>query len=478
MSKDSQAQSAKPLYAKIADELTDMIASGVLAEGDRLPSLRMLSKSHAVSVPTVVEAYRVLEDRGVVTPLNRSGYYVKRREDFFQPPKPVRPIGSPTKIMQKEATQLVMTAAQNPGLLPFGAAVPSPSLFPITRLKSIMSRLLRHKPELLGSYDFAPGSMELRRELARRSLRWGCTIDPEAIVVTNGCVEAISLALRAVTKPGDIVAVETPTYYGFLSLLEVLGLQALEIPCDPVNGLSVDEFTKALRKFDVTACLLCSTVSNPTGATIPVKKKRELAELACRHDFMIIEDATFADLHFNGETLSIKSFDTDGYVILCASATKTTAPGLRLGWVEGGKVSDQISYLKRVSSIGQPQINQLVLAEYMASGGYERHLRQLVRTIRKQLDQHCTAIADSFPSGLTAVPPSGGFLLWLELSSEIDGLELHNRALSFGIGLAPGEMFSANGLFSNYLRVNCGQVYTDEIRTAYARLGSLLTDMM
>lgn len=470
--------SSTPLYQSIADELAAMIAAGTLAEGDRLLSVRELSRAKSVSIPTIVEAYRVLEDRGLIAPRDRSGHYVRAKSPVFRRPRPVRTSGRPTEVRTLQATQLVMTASQRPGLLPFGAAVPTPALFPLARLRSIMARLIRHNPEILGSYDFAPGAMDLRREVSRRSLRWGCTVDPANVVITNGCVEAVGLALRAVTKPGDIVAVETPTYYGFLNLLEVLGLRAIEIRCDPVAGMSVEALANAARGFDIRACLLSTTVSNPTGATMSGQAKKELVEIARRHDITVIEDATFADLQFAGDTLAARSFDTQGNVILCASATKTVAPGLRIGWVDGGPLADRISYLKRVSSIGQPELNQLALAEYMASGGYERHLRQLVRVLGQQVGQHLQAIADLMPDGVGMERPTGGFLLWLELPRQMDSLELHRRALGFGIGLAPGTMFSADGRYRSHIRVNCGQVWSPQIALAYEQLAGLVRSMM
>lgn len=478
MPRTAQDEAALPLYQSIANELAAMIDSGALAEGERLPSVRSLSRAKSVSIPTVVEAYRVLEDRGLVAPRDRSGHYVRPKDSAFRRPRPVRTSGRPMQVRTLQATQLVMTASQRPGLLPFGAAVPSPSLFPLARLRSIISQLVRHSPELLGSYDFAPGAMELRREVSRRSLRWGCTIDPANVVITNGCVEAVGLALRAVTRAGDIVAVETPTYYGFLNLLETLDLRAIEIPCDPVTGMSVEALASAARGFDIRACLLSTTVSNPTGATMPQDSKRELVEIARRHGITIIEDATFADLQFDGQTLAARSFDTGANVILCASATKTVAPGLRIGWVDGGPFTDRISYLKRVSSIGQPELNQLALAQYMASGGYERHLRHLVRVLGHQIGQHVQVIADLMPDGLSMVRPGGGFLLWLELPRQIDSLELHHRALGFGIGLAPGTMFSADGRYRSHIRVNCGQVWGPEIMMAYEKLAGLVRAMM
>lgn len=395
----------------------------------------------------------------------------------FHKPHSANRAGRPTQVRTLETTQLIMTASEGPGLLSFGAAVPSASLFPVRKIKSIMSQILRKNPDLLGSYDFAPGIAGLRNEVARRAIRWGCSFAPADIVITNGCVEAVGLALRATTKPGDVVAIESPAYYGFLNLLEILGLRALEIPCDPINGVDLSELERAFSSYNIKACLFSTTVSNPTGATMPIQAKRDLVRLLARRDVPLIEDATFADLQFDGDMIAARSFDKSGNVILCASLAKTVAPGLRIGWIESKKHADRISFLKRVSSIGQPQISQLALAEYMSSGGYERHLKQLARILRKQIDRNLAMISERLPPEVKVVRPTGGFLLWLELPKRVDSLELHKRALDFKIGLAPGSIFSAQGRFKNYLRINCGQIPTPDIESAYIRLGNLIESL-
>jgi DNA-binding transcriptional MocR family regulator len=210
---------------------------------------------------------------------------------------------------------------------------------------------------------------------------------------------------------------------------------------------------------------------------MPIQAKRELVRLLARRDVPLIEDATFADLQFDGDMIAARSFDKSGNVILCASLAKTVAPGLRIGWIESKKHADRISFLKRVSSIGQPQISQLALAEYMSSGGYERHLKQLARILRKQIDRNLAMISERLPPEVKVVRPTGGFLLWLELPKRVDSLELHKRALDFKIGLAPGSIFSAQGRFKNYLRINCGQIPTPDIESAYIRLGNLIESL-
>jgi DNA-binding transcriptional MocR family regulator len=464
-----------PLYKKIASEIADMITDGTFAFGDRLPSIRKLKLSRQVSAPTVIEALRVLEDKGLVEARSRSGYFVIYRPLKFRTPSAGRITGRPAIVNVLGISAPILNAAARPGLLPFGAAVPSAELFPVAKLKQIMSALLRRHSMSLGSYTFAPGVPELRVEIAQRALRWGCSLRSENITVTNGCVEAVGLALRAVTSPGDIVAVESPGYYGFYHMLEMLGLKAIEIPSDVHSGISLEHLDRAIESYPIKACLVSTTVTNPCGATMPRHAKKALVERLAAEKITLIEDATFADLQFEGDTIAAKSFDKAGDVLLCASLTKTIAPGLRTGWIEGGRHAEKIGFLKRVTSIGQTELTQRVLAEYLAVGGVDRHLRRMRGILSDQVDRHLAAIAHFLPPTIRVSRPSGGFLLWLQMPRNIDSLELHVEALDLGIGLAPGTMFSAKADFSSYMRINCGQVWKPEVEAAYGRLSQVMT---
>lgn len=469
----AHSDQAEPLYRRIAAEIADAIHTGTLKYGDRIPSIRKLKAIKRVSIPTVQEALRILEDQGLVEARQKSGYFVRFPPVAFVAPTAGRVTGRPAVVDVMQLSAPILNAAAQPNLLPFGAAVPSAELFPINRLQKSLSSYLRRHGAAVGRYGFSPGTRALRNEVAKRAMLWDCQLDPEEIVVTNGCVEAVGLALRAVTKPGDIVAIESPGYYGFIQMLEMLHLRALEIPSSIVDGISLTHLAHAIAEHDVKACVVSTTVTNPCGATMPLQAKRDLVKLLSGRNIPLVEDATFADLHFNGELTAAKSFDDSGNVLLCASLTKTIAPGLRIGWIHAGRHAEHVSFLKRVSSIGQPEIIEGGLAEYLAEGGVDRHLRVLRHRLGEQLGQHLLAIAHYLPSGIRVSRPSGGFLLWLQWPDSIDVLRLHAEALNVGIGLAPGPLFSASGQFRHHMRVNCGQVWRPAVERGYESLARL-----
>jgi DNA-binding transcriptional MocR family regulator len=459
------------LYARLAEELRRQILEGVFVAGQKLPSVRALSQLKKLSVNTVQEAYRQLEDEQWIVVRAQSGSYVAPRLPVLAPA-----VQSPRHsiIMRYLAdTGPASAMAYRDDLIPFGAAVPDASFFPCERLAIGVANLLRKNPSLIGNYNFAPGSLELRQQIARRVVDWGASVDPRRVIITNGAVEAIHLSLRAVTRPGDIVAVEAPAYYGFLQMLQVLGLHALPIGSAQAE-FDVDALEIAAKEKKIAAVLLSTTVSNPSGRTMTLARKRRLVEFAVRQQIPVIEDATFADLHFEGECQAAQSFDESGLVILCASLTKTIAPGMRVGWVDGGRFSEQIAYLKRVSSIGQPQVLELALAEYLASGGMAKRLRRTRHAMQSQVYRMAENLERTFPAGTDFVLPSGGFLLWVKLPEQVDALVLQEQAVEFGVGVAPGVLFSPTGEYKNFIRLNCGILDSVKVKEGLLKLNQLI----
>jgi len=459
-----------PLYAKLADDIRRMIESNILKAGERLPSLREMSRVKGVSIPTTIEAYRHLEDQNLILVRPQSGYYVARKER--RPGKPC--LGQPTAVRTQNRTDVIARTLDSEISLQFDAAIPDDIFIPVHRLSLILSGLLRRDPGILGRNASSPGDLTLRNQIARRLIEWNCLVDPEKLVITNGGLEAIGLCLRTLTSPGDIVVVESPAYYGFLNLIESFGLRVLEIPCDPNQGMVLGDLREALAKHPAKACLMSTTVSNPLGVTMPEANKRELLDILRHNGIPLIEDATFADLHYGGPPPAVQSFDQDDNVLLCASLTKTLAPGFRLGWVYPGKYTKQICNLKRVISGDQSEILQKTLAIYLENGGYERHLRRARQELRIRMRSAIEAIQAGFPPGTRLARPSGGFLLWVELPRPIDVDFLQSAAIAGNLGVAPGNIFSALGQFQRHFRLNVAQADTQRLVDSLLRFGALI----
>ena len=471
-----------PLYHQLADQIHELIRAGTLRAGDRVPSVRRLSNQQRVSVSTVLQAYQRLEDIGVIEARPQSGYYVRRLSAAVQEPESSRPPKRALNVEVNDLADAVLAHASDPGFVTFGSACAAPELFQLERVRRVLSSLARRDRGALGRYGLPPGTERLRRAIARRALEWGCRTDHRNFVTTTGCMEAINLALRAVTKPGDLVALESPTYYGFLQILQSLGLRALEIPTHPRSGISLEALELALAEHPVKAVLVMPNVSNPIGASMTDAAKKRLVELLAEKNVPLIEDHIYAELQFDAASSRspgrpAKAFDRSGNVMLCSSFTKTLAPGLKVGWIEPGRWRDSVRMLKFVSSGGQNELVELAVAELLESGGYERSLRQLRRRFESQVDVARGVIAESFPRGTRATRPAGAYIVWVELPKGCDTVVLFEKLLERGITIAPGPMFSASQRYRNCMRLSVGQAWAEKHERALREVGRLAQEL-
>ncbi len=463
-----------PLYLDIAHQISTHIEHGVYQPGERLPGVRRLSQQMGVSVSTVVQAQRQLENAGTLEARPRSGYYVAQHP-WLKPklPQPSRPEQKPVAVTGQELVLQLAKVANQPGFVQLGAAVPDASFMPMRALQRSLIKVARHYDHSCANYAFPPGAPELRQQIARRMHIAGSPVTADEVLITNGCQEALTLALRTVAKAGDIIAIESPSFYGLLQVIESLGMRALEIPTDPQDGLSLRALELAIEQWPVKACVLIPHFSNPLGCVLSDQKKRQLLQLAEQHDLMLIEDDIYGDLGFSGERpRPLQGFDQNGRVIYCSSFSKTVSQGLRLGWmVLPPAYLPQAEYLKYISNLAAPTLPQLALADYLEHGGYDRHLRQIQTRYQQQINLFSQAISKYFPAGTRVTQPKGGFVLWVELAANTDSLALSQRMLTHRISIAPGRIFSASQKYSNCIRLNCAHPWSPQVEKALILLG-------
>ena len=461
------------LYEQAADRIATLIDRGTLRPGERVPSVRKLSAQLRISISTVLQAYFLLEDRGFIEARPQSGFYVKLRPRDLPPePKPSNPSLSATEVGVAELLAKVFEAARNPDFIPLATAIPGPDLLPTKPLNRLMAWVARHRGEQGVNYDFPPGNEALRRQVARRSLDWGCSLSPDDIVTTCGTMEALNLCLRAVAKPGDTIAIESPTFYGILQAS--LGMRALEIPTHPRDGIDLNALEQAIKKNKVKACLLIPNFNNPLGCCMPDNNKKQLVEMLGRREIPLIEDDIYGDIYFGAaRPKTAKAFDKEGLVLLCSSFSKTIAPGYRVGWTAPGRFKAQVEHLKSMNTIATATLPQMAVARFLESGGYDRHLRKLRKALATQVQRVTLAVRQYFPEGTRITRPTGGFVLWVELPKSVDSLELYRKALEKKISIAPGPIFSAKQKYQNFIRLSCGQAWSDSLEQALKTLGRL-----
>lgn len=462
------------LYEQVAERIQSLIREGTLAPGDRLPSVRKLKQQLSVSMSTVLEAYRLLEDRGFIVARPQSGYYVKTTV-LALPGEPSQSRPSP-QVRSVDISLMLRLLHMNhaPKTIHLGAAIPGTQHFPLKTLNRLMGQVMRNDPVAVHSYSTVPGCEPLRREVAKRMLNAGCSIAPEQIIATAGATEAYYLALRTVTRPGDTVAIESPSYYAILEAMNSLGLNALELPTHPRDGISLDALRSALENQSVSACILVSNFSNPIGSCMSDRKKKALVELLNQYDIPLIEDDVYGELNFEGSRpKAIKAFDTEGRVIYCSSVSKTLSPGLRVGWCIPGRYQQQVEHTKVVVSHMTATAPQLTVAAFFANGGYDRHLRNLRRIYQQQMNRMLQAILSHFPAETRVTRPLGGHVLWVEIPGEFNALDLFEEAIHHHISIAPGPMFSTSQDYQNCFRLNTGLPWSEDIEQAMKTLGDL-----
>ncbi|RQO55937.1 PLP-dependent aminotransferase family protein [Paucibacter sp. KBW04] len=472
-------ESTEPLYLQIADRLARSIRSGTLARGERMASVRELARQEGVSQSTAVQAYHWLEDARLITARPRSGYFVASRPAELPEPRQSRPGVQSRQVAMGELGREVLGLAMQQDMISFGAACPGPEMFDQERVRRTLNRAVQRHRDLLCAYPIGAGRAEARRAVARHALNLGCSLHADDVVMTNGCMESITLCLKAVTQPGDVVALESPTYFGFLEILQSLHLRALEIPTHPRHGISVDALQLALETQDVKAVLVVPTLSNPLGACMPLAERKRLAQLVATHDIALIEDVIYNDLaEQEDKRRAVKSYDTTGHVMLCGSFNKTLAPGLRLGWVEAGRWGAVLRKIKDVQSGAQTAVLEVALADLLTQAGNEAALRQLRATVAARVDEARGLIAQSFPKGTRVTDPAGGYILWLELPGGLDAVALYEACLQENICIAPGQLFSTSPRFRSFVRLGVGGRWGPEHPAALRRIGAIAQLML
>lgn len=466
-------------YEILAARLEENIKKGALPTGEKLPSVRDLSRREKTSPATVVEAYELLKERGLIEARERSGFFVANKiVPLLDLPESKATFVKPASLDSEDLISALRQAAYNPKVFPFGTATPLPQFFPLKSVNRCVTQVLRDEPATCAEYRFPPGGDDLRKQLVKRYSSMGVKISPDAMVTTSGAIDAIGLALAAVANKGDVVAVETPGYFGILQLVRSLGYTILEIPLDPERGLTPQRFVDAWKQSggNIKALVTVANFSNPLGTLVSDIHKEELVALATHYNVTIIEDDIYGDLAFDGSRpRPLKAFDQQDQVILCGSFAKTISPALRVGFACSKKHAATIMSHKAARASGVSALAEDALAMYLQSGNYDRHLRKVRREYRTLISQYTQAILTAFPPGTRVSKPTGGFILWVQLPVNLDSRILQARALEKNISIASGSIFSlGHSEYASYFRMNCAIPWSTQAQRALLRLAQLV----
>ncbi len=465
------------LYLNLSEQLEKLILDGVYQLGDKLPSVRVMSRERGISMSTVFQAYYQLESRGLIESRPKSGYYVRYNvQQKHQPPKAVYDIELADRpISIDEMLRIVYGQLNAEAVVSFSMGAPDISLLPVAKLdKSIRHAITQHPKHCL-NYEDIPGNPNLRNYLARMAFNWGGDFTAEDVVVTAGCMESVANCLDVLTQPGDTVAVESPTYFGLLQLLQEMQLQVLEVPTDPVHGIDLNVLESAFQNQTTKLCVLVPNFSNPLGALMTDEHKRQVVQMLEKYNAHLIESDLYGELYFGKQRpRTCKSFDQNDRVLYCSSVSKSLAPGYRIGWSIAGKYTPALIKRKLVRSVSTCTLSQVVMAHFLETGRYDLHLRKLRQALHVQSMRYLKAISDYFPQDIRITQPRGSLYFWVELEKGIDAFNLHQQAMQQNISIAPGQLFSISNAYQHCFRMSFGQIFNDEIDTGLYTLGQII----
>ncbi|MFK7925900.1 MAG: PLP-dependent aminotransferase family protein [Bacteroidia bacterium] len=469
------------LYQNLAQELEQSILNGVILVGEKLPSVRLLSREKALSASTVFQAYYHLEAKGLVEARDRSGYYVAYRSAQRKPlknntniaPPDIRQLDTRTMIKQLEGVR------SQADIQKLSMAVPDPTYLPAARLSKCMQDALRQYRDESLQYAPPAGILALRRLISAQLLSWWPSGRPEDVLITQGAMEGLSLCLRALCKRGEVIAMDELSYFGVHQLVEQLGLQVVPIPQGGDEGLDLDYLDQVLKQFPIKACLFVPTFHNPTGSSLSETKKQALVELLCQRRIPLIEDDVYGELYFGKKRpLPCKHYDKEGWVLYCSSFSKTLAPGYRVGYCMGGRFHEELLWEKRIHSHSSSTLPQLCLARFLEIGRYRAHLNKLRANLHTNMLKYGQLFLDAFPEQVRFLSPQGGMVYWIQMPEKLDARILFGQAQAEGIVISPGPIFASRPGFEHCFRLSFSSPIDPTIEIAIDKLGRMIANLL
>ncbi len=476
-----------PLYLQIKKQFTELILSGTLPPGYKLPPERKLAEMLGVNRSTVLNAYRELKADGYVDSHIGQGTQVSTSQSDMSKmemePFPLswKHLYSRTAILSdSNVTQDLLEIANRPDIISFAAGVAIPELNPLHDLQEIQTRLISDYGHHIFQHAPTEGLGSLRESIRQTIKARGILCSSEEIMVLSGSQQGIDFAARIFLNPGDVVFVEEPTYFCARQIFESAGASVIGIPLDS-NGLRTDILEGLLKRYRPKFIYTIPTFHNPTGAVMDITRRRRLLSLAYRHQVMILEDDAYGELRYDGENLPpLKALDPYGYVIYLSTFSKVLFMGLRVGWMVAPKaVIQQFIKLKQISDLHTSSLPQWIIDRFIFEGHYQAHIHKAIEENRKRRDIMLEALKEYERKELDLKwsVPKGGLYIWCRLPEHIDASKLLNRSIQKGVAFVPGCTFYSECRERNCFRLNFTFPSPSRIRTGIKGLIEALEEV-
>jgi DNA-binding transcriptional MocR family regulator len=352
--------------------------------------------------------------------------------------------------------------------------VPDASLIPHVEFRKALNRALLKSGANVYDYGDPRGLERLRRVLVERFAHSGIQCDADDVMITAGSTQGFAIVATLLCDPGDAVVVESPTYPWACAALVSLGLRVVPVPVRD-DGLDLDRLDAVLARGDVRLVYTMPSFHNPLGITTSLGHRKRLLEIAARHGVAVLEDDFEKDLRVRGRAAPpLRALDAQGRVIYLGTFSKALFPAARVGWlVAPRRVAETAVAVKRTIDITTSSLVQAGLAQFLAEGSYDRHLRRVVREMGLRLAAAGRALEAHLPAGSSFTRPEGGYVIWVTLPEPIDSYALLPEARRAGVVYAPGQIFFPDEQRSSSLRLSVAQATPEEIERGIRVLGEV-----
>ncbi len=373
--------------------------------------------------------------------------------------------------VESSAVREILKLTQRPEVLSLAGGIPAPELFDLSGLAGAFQRVLRGPAGARSvQYSVSEGDPELRERLAELVRARGAEALGEDVLVTTGSQQALDLIATALLDPGDTVLVERPCYLAALQLFLMSGAKVVSVPCED-DGLVPEALEAAIREHRPKLLYTVPTFQNPTGVTLSLERRQEVARLAEREGVWVVEDDPYGELRYHGKPLPLLKTCGPGRVIYVSSLSKILAPGLRLGWLLcPPSLRPALLVAKQAKDLHTSTVDQRAAAEYLTTRALPSHIERLRKVYRPRLDTMLEALPQVLPVGSCWTRPAGGMFVWVELPPGADALALLPKAVEQGVAFVPGAPFFAEKERRNSLRLSFATLSPKQISEALRRL--------
>lgn len=469
-------QSEEPIYQQLIRHFQLQISSGRLPPGTRLPPSRDLAQELGIGRISVVSAYNELQALGLISAYPGRGTFVMGTENG-------RKTASHTQFPRRQQVphqnlREMLRLAEKPGVIAFNSGTPPNEFLPVEAFRRAIDSVLEREGAAAITYEDPEGYMPLRMATRDYLTSQGIHCRAENILITGGTQQALDLVIQSILSPGDMLLTATPTYTGILDIAQVRRVVPLGVPTDEF-GIRLDALEDILIEYHPRLLYINPTFSNPTGAVMPLHRRRQLLRLAQEYDLMILEDGVYHELHFDEPPPPpLKALDECNCVLHANGFSKILLPGTRIGYlIVEGSARERIVRVKQAADICTPSLNQRAVHTYIKRGSLPAHLDRIRHILRDRRDAAMRAADKFFPAGTEWEEPKGGLYLWAQLPEEgPTAAELYVTAIQHGVAYAMGNLFFPNGEGARYIRLNFGAHSPDKIEQGFRQLGEAWYD--